>query len=380
MRRKGNIMVAFILILVLSMISFSLFFVLGGRLRSVTGGQNYTKALYIAEAGIEKAIWYLSTPVAPQGGRGTGWRTTGSTEAFDIGTYTMSIFDVSDKVRIISSGEAGGVVRKVQVDLTASSLPAAFDYALYNDGDLTVGGAVSITGDIFADGDITVNNPAEVSGEVFVPDGYTIDGSGDYTVGGTLPDPPEMPFLDTSYYDGYIATAATYPTGDLVLENYDLNGQTLYVNGSVRIIGNLTGSGEIIATNFITFESPTTAPGITYIAGNQISLIDSTNVNDSLLFASNEIYVSGTPRVEGSLMSANVEVAGTPSIFGVVYAWGLIVSLGTSNIYGCLISPSSQTFEGNISIVYDPSYLPAAPPPGMTAGGYSKVPGSWKEL
>lgn len=379
-RRKGNIMVTFLLISVLALIIFSLFFMLGGRLKGVTAQSLRTKALYIAEAGVHKAIWYIATPVS-QGGKGTSWRTAGLTENFAEGSYTMTVANASQpqQILITASGEAAGVIRALQVRITASSLPAAFDYALYNNGNLTVKGSVTIGGDVFANGNAEIKNPAVVSGNVFVPEGNTISGNGTYGVGGTLIDPPQMPYLDTSYYDGDIASARLQPAGDQTLSNLTLSDQTIYVNGNATVSG-LTGSGKIVASGNITFSGDTNSPNITFIAGNSIDISGNTNVSGSILFGSSAINIGGTPRVQGSLLSASVKINGTPSVYGIVYAWEIGVEVGTANIYGSLVNPSSKTLTGNVSIVFDPAYLPSTPPPGMTAGGYRIVQGSWKEL
>ncbi len=380
-KKNGNILVTFIIIATLALVAFSLFFVVSGRLKSSTGESNYIKALYVAEAGVHKAIWNLVTPPA-EGGQGTSWRATGLTEDFGDGRYTMVVTNGREpgNVLITSSGEVADVVRTVQVEITSSKLPAAFDYALYNNGNLTVKGSVTISGDIFANGNMTIQHPASIpTGEVFVPEGNTIGGSGTYTVGGYLPDPPQMPYLDTSYYEGEIGSARLRAPGDLTLNNYDLT-EDLYVNGNVSISGTLTGSGKIVSSGTMSFSTSSTSPNITYISGSTLSISGNSSVNGSIVYASQKIDISGTPRVQGTLLSSSIVVAGTPSVFGVIYSWNLGVTLGTANIYGCLINPTNQTYTGNISITYDPSYLPSSPPPGMTSGGYRILPGSWKEL
>ncbi len=49
-----------------------------------------SKALWLAEAGIQKAIWNLKTPVA-SGGKGEDWITTGTTESLGDGNYNMVV-------------------------------------------------------------------------------------------------------------------------------------------------------------------------------------------------------------------------------------------------------------------------------------------------
>ena len=47
-----------------------------------------TQLVCLAEAGMQKAIWNLKTPIG-QGGQGEDWSTGGTTEGFGGGTYTM---------------------------------------------------------------------------------------------------------------------------------------------------------------------------------------------------------------------------------------------------------------------------------------------------
>jgi len=48
------------------------------------------KALWLAEAGLQKAVWNLKTPVV-SGGRGENWTTTGTTENLGSGTYNIKV-------------------------------------------------------------------------------------------------------------------------------------------------------------------------------------------------------------------------------------------------------------------------------------------------
>ena len=48
------------------------------------------KALWLAEAGLQKAVWNLKTPVAA-GGQGEGWTSPGTTESLGSGNYVMAV-------------------------------------------------------------------------------------------------------------------------------------------------------------------------------------------------------------------------------------------------------------------------------------------------
>lgn len=56
-----------------------------------TGAQiSDSQAIYLAEAGLQKAIWNLKTPVG-SGGQGEDWTTAGTTENLGSGSYTMDV-------------------------------------------------------------------------------------------------------------------------------------------------------------------------------------------------------------------------------------------------------------------------------------------------
>lgn len=58
----------------------------------LTGGweENDNQVLWLAEAGLQKAIWNLKTP-ASGGGQGENWTTAGTTESLSGGSYTMAV-------------------------------------------------------------------------------------------------------------------------------------------------------------------------------------------------------------------------------------------------------------------------------------------------
>ncbi len=49
------------------------------------------QALWLADAGLQRAIWNLKTPSGAAGGQGENWTTAGTTEALGAGTYTMVV-------------------------------------------------------------------------------------------------------------------------------------------------------------------------------------------------------------------------------------------------------------------------------------------------
>ncbi len=99
-------------------------------------------ALYLAEAGIEKAIWYLERE-APDGSQDGSWRPQGHTEELEgggrRGQFTVEVHgEAEGRVAITSTGEIGGVRRGVRV--IAKISPRALDYALFGAGQIAIEG------------------------------------------------------------------------------------------------------------------------------------------------------------------------------------------------------------------------------------------------
>jgi len=386
--KNGNILIVFILLVALSIIVTSFLFFIGGGLRGTTGTLNYVKALYIAEAGLNKAIWYFLTSPS-QGGQGTTWKPSGFSESYGGGQYTFSIQNTADPLvlHIVSTGEIGNVQRGIEIYIVASSLPAVFDYALFNNGDLSLKGDTSLYGNVYSNGDIYIENPASVlDGEVTVPEGSSIGGDGTYTVGETPEDPPEMPAFDTSPYDNEIAFADSGDPlvlqGDQIFDNYDLGGNTIYVNGSVTVNGNLTGGGKIVSTGTVLIDDASVASDTTFISGGVLDITGATDIGEeSLCYSSTLLKISGNPRVASTFLAPEMSLGGTTTIYGIIFSWGAGVDVvGTVDIFGSLCNPGSQVYTGTIALHYEPQYFPQELPAGMQAGDYDFQSGSWREL
>ncbi len=107
----------------------------GGQLQALA-------ARYVAEAGVEKAMWYLEGR-APDGSDDASWRPHGYSEELQAdglrGRYTVEIHDVpGGSVAITSWGEVGTARRGVRVIAKVS--PRALGYALFGGGLVAVEG------------------------------------------------------------------------------------------------------------------------------------------------------------------------------------------------------------------------------------------------
>ena len=395
-RNSGNVLLVFILLLAFAALLVALLSLFSTGIKGVAQDQDLMQALYVAEAGLNKALWYLNTPTA-EGGHGSTWRTSGITEAFGPGEYLIKVEDESgNRILVTSRGTVGLVPRTVKQIMQQTGMPDAFDYAAFcGSGTLTIKGSSQIFGSIYNHGDISIQSPASVtSGFVYTAEGYSVSGNGTYTLG-TEEVSPVMPSLEPTYYNTRIDFAKTDPSalqGDQTFENYNLNGGAIYVNGNVTLKGTITGPGTIVVADGIKLDNATLGEGITLICEDQLHCAGSSIVQaESILYSSTEVKIAGDSRVTGSVVTEGTALFdGNVTVMGIVFAVGTgahVKSIdinGTPNIYGSVVGSTFDQLTGNIKITYDASYLPEVLPPGIIAPGFGgdrviPVTGTWLE-
>lgn len=80
----------FVVMLTLIAITVAFLYMISIRIKSSGFELASAQAFWLAEAGIQKAIWNLKTPIA-SGGQGENWTTAGVTESLGDGSYTMVV-------------------------------------------------------------------------------------------------------------------------------------------------------------------------------------------------------------------------------------------------------------------------------------------------
>jgi len=384
---KGNLLLTFIIVVALSVTVFAFLSYIGIRLKGSGIRTSEIESFYVADAGVNKAIWYLGTPTG-SGGRGVAWRTTSSYEAFGWGGYLLTVRDyATNEVEIISTGEVTGITKTVSQVVTLGGLPAAFDYAVYCNTGTDFTGNVNVRGDTYMNGNTTFgHNCSFTNGYIYHPTGTSLSGSGTWTDGGALNPVPGFPPFDTSSYDTLITTAYGVPTGNQTYNNTTLNlaGSTIYVHGNVTISGNTTinGPGTIVATGTIQQSGNTYSSGSPmFISNGKLTVSGNAYTSGVTYYSSTEIEASGNTRVDvgGMLSRGDVKLSGNLNLSGIVYSGGGTSSIsGNPVIRGALVANSFSTFSGNANVVFDESKFPSNMPIGFTASSITVKKGSWR--
>ena len=275
-----------------------------------------TRAFYLAETGVDKALWYLNNPT-DQGGEGLSWRTIDefgepvpliypSVTANEYYEFTVltdplstgdpEIIVIKSTGKVLGGGEYNKGTRIVEVKLEKGVQPsegAVYNFALMTfseDSDLTLNGhSITIEGDVHSNGNLTGTgfDPAYVDGDITI--------SGETNLDGDNVNPLEVqdfPTIDWDYY---------YDNADQVYDTdtaYEIGNEELYgihyFKGDVTIKNDLLVVGTIVVDGSITVSGN---PDITLLPGEKISLV---------MVASGDITLSGTTHVEGIIHTESI--------------------------------------------------------------------------
>ena len=338
----------FIFMISLIIIAASYLFMVTHDTRNAGAQMNNDRALYLADAGLNKAVWYL-TNTAPDNSTVGSWRTAAYStdpgpdstdpqqESLGDGTYTMWVEPelLGSDIMVTARGTVNNIERTVRETITlAPSVPEAFDKAGYSGGNIDFrNSSGTITGDLDAVG--TVDN----EGGMNIPDTIT-EGSA-----------VAVPSVDTA---AYALIAGTTVSGDMTFNPGTYNG-IWYVDGKATIGDNVTINGTIIAT------------------GN--------------IVVTNTDNLTVTPTSNYPALVSDAKITGgklkTSTINGLIYAATSIdLNLGLNNtINGSIISPGNIDLKNGSgwSLTYDAD-LALNSSPYFTAGSGSASGDGWQEI
>ncbi|MCD6522007.1 hypothetical protein J7K56_04490 [Candidatus Calescamantes bacterium] len=395
------------LFLMFALVLFGLAVSIGvkGYYQTVTIKGREINALYLAEAGAERAIWKLCRdPSSQKAG------VLFENESLDKGTYSVYITELENVdgdtiVTFVSQGVSKGKRKlKYRVWLHSVTPSELFrTYALFwgnsdRSGSFSLLNSVAVhrlgdaPGNVFAYGDIYIGPSCEVVPGLVYSTG-TISGEGNYTPGICPDPPPPYPTLDTSYYDDKIHDAEVNGDPDLIVDGttYNLAGATKKVKGKVivRNGGKIIGPGRIISTEGISVINFSQIQNVNeIISGWEIHVSNSSQIKCdpsyipsgefTVVFSSRGIGVANSSIVEGQLIAVErIEIINSSVLRGVVYLGenGSCAIYNSVQIQGCVFSDEFQLEKiyDSVHIVHDKQWIPPFPPPGVTIPPLTKA-------
>ncbi len=272
--QKGMALIAtLIFIFILVTFGVSLLTMTGNDSKMSTLQRDSTKAFYQADAGIEKAIWYLNSSEENEAGlnyEGTYQGGTASeyyeVEVGPIVSGTQETKTLISTGKIVGGGDFNKGTRKIEVKLKKGISPSSglnYDHAIFTDEDMEFHGGISISGNIHSNGDLYVS-----SGEAFnLENGEaTACGTNDYGDGNVPPE--EFPQIDWPYF--------------LDLAKREVNGGYYY-----------DADEDIPGDNTVIFNDPKYLTGIHYVDGNVI-------IKTDLILENATIVAFGTIEIKGN--------------------------------------------------------------------------------
>jgi hypothetical protein len=272
--QKGMALIAtLIFIFILVTFGVSLLTMTGNDSKMSTLQRDSTKAFYQADAGIEKAIWYLNSSEENEAGlnyEGTYQGGTASeyyeVEVGPIVSGTQETKTLISTGKIVGGGDFNKGTRKIEVKLKKGISPSSglnYDHAIFTDEDMEFHGGISISGNIHSNGDLYVS-----SGEAFnLENGEaTACGTNDYGDGNVPPE--EFPQIDWPYF--------------LDLAKREVDGGFYY-----------DADEDIPGDNTVIFNDPKYLTGIHYVDGNVI-------IKTDLILENATIVAFGTIEIKGN--------------------------------------------------------------------------------
>ena len=265
-----------------------------------------TKALYQADGGIEKSIWYLNSSEDNPDGLDFMGPLDGGTTAefyhvdFSYDSGPPEIKTLTSKGTIKGGGKYNQD-RIVEVKLIKGITPVpglTYDKAIFTDQDMRFNGGISISGNVHSNGNLYVT-----STEVFNLDGEaTATGTNDYGDGGVPPE--EFPQIDWPYFKDL---AVREVNGGFYYDaDPDIPGDTTvifndpkYLSGIHYVDGNV-----IIKTDLILENATIVANGTIEILGNgSITLVNDLITHPLSLVAKGDITNGGSIHGEGIIQT-----------------------------------------------------------------------------
>jgi len=329
-----------------------------------------TRAFYLAEAGIERAIWYLNSSKENADGLDFMGPLTGGTStefynvvfSYDIGPPEIKTLISTGKV--IGGGEYNKGTRKIEVKLIKGVSPSSiltYDHAIFTNGNMTLNGeSLTFVGDIHSNGDLTINaNSLNIVGDATV--------TGDTNKPEFTDPSPELlfPHIDWGYFQDLAERKVD--GGYYYDEDPSTYGETTKVfNVSETLTGIHYIDGNVVIKSDINLQNATIVANgtITVLGNGDVTLLNNIEDHPLALIAKGDITIDGIVHGEG-----------------IIQTKGNIVNNGTVEINEGAIYAELGTFNGGGAVEFNVCYATALTGleiPGTGFPIWKKI--SWREV
>lgn len=403
--QKGFILIASYLVITVLVILGAAFVSRSlSEMRIAERAKDSVQAFYLAEAGVDQAVWELNSA----GGTWSGWNTSGNpytsgTRTLITGDFSVSVTDPTGNNPVIQAiGYAGGIsapnvsTRTVRAKLQRGSSPL-FTHALFSENEIELFGSATVdsynsasgpygplnrrsNGDIGTNGTTTaaidLTGSVIINGDVSTGTGGTVKKTGSIIVNGNETHDNNVNLSSVTVSSDLTGLASsgdlelsgsssrTLSAGDYKFSEIDLSGSsTLTLEGPIRIY--ITGEDSIKSTG----SSRITSTG-------QIEIYVDGDVNIS---GSGILNQSGTPSnfiLYGTPTSDEIKWSGSSSLYGAVYAPQAEIDIsGSAVIYGSMVGETVELF-GSAVFHYDEALQNTGP---SSETGSSYVLLNWQE-
>jgi hypothetical protein len=329
-----------------------------------------TKALYQADGGIEKAIWYLNSSEDNPDGLDFMGPLDGGTSAEFYNIDFLYDEGPPEIKTLTSTGtiKGGGKYtqnRVVEVKLIKGITPTpglTYDKAIFTDDDMQFNGGISISGNIHSNGNLNISDT-----DVFnLENGEaTACGTNDYDPGAEPASREEFPQIDWPYFQdlavrevngGFYYDADPEVPGDTTV----IFNHPKYLTGIHYVDGNV-----IIKTDLILENATIVAFGTIDILGNgSIDLVNDLTAHPLALIAKGDITNGGSIHGEG-----------------VIQTEGSFENNGVVDINEGAIYAITGVFNGGGGVAFNVAYstdLISVTVPGTGIPIWQKI--SWREI
>jgi len=339
-----------------------------------------TRAFYLAETGIEKALWYLN--FSSENSEGLSWRGTLNEEGENSTEYFDTLFVLPDEVdangstiaTLVSTGTVNDGsqfnkgTRAIEVRLikgVVTSPGMTYNHAILTDGDMTLNGGISISGNIHSNGFLTNN------------------GTIDFATGGTAT-------ALTGTNDSDLCTISPYvPPPQIDFDYFRLQVIDLTDPDSVC---NTSGKGIYYGTDTsVEFNTPDELIGIHYVDGD-VTIKTELTLNNATIFATGTITVLGNGDVTlenkiedhplALIAKGDITIGGSVHGEGIIQSTeGSFTSNGVVDINEGVVYAEEGIFNGGGGAEFNVKYpiaLSQIPIPGIGVEAWKKI--SWQEV